>query len=65
MESLLNEDESHLLQEGFKCIVTGLLHFMVDVTTELGHGIKHLPVVGYEAAAELGRVPGEQSKSSC
>lgn len=49
----------YLFEEGLECIVTCVLHFRVDVSTEFRHDLEQRPVVVQEAAAELGRMPGQ------
>lgn len=56
---------AHLLEEGLERVVTRLLHLAVDVSTETGHDLEQSSVVVHEAAAELGRVFGEQSEPGC
>lgn len=46
----------YLFEEGLECIVTCVLHLVVDVSTELRHDLEQCSVVVQEAAAELGRM---------
>lgn len=62
--SRTSEGGLYLLQEGLEGEGAGLPHLRVDMATQLGHDLEHVPVVVHEEAAELGRMFGQELEAS-